>query len=60
MSPIEAQNGFGHLLKTVAHGRMVFITRHNTAQSVVMSVERRHNTQAVLCVCTSDLGRQNA
>lgn len=40
MSSTEAQNGFGHLLETVARDRTVFITRRNTAQAVVMSVER--------------------
>ncbi len=47
MSSTEAQNGFGHLLDTVARDQTVFITRRNAAQAVVMSVERyRELTQA--------------
>lgn len=47
MSSTEAQNGFGHLLETVARDQTVFITRRNKAQAVVMSVERyRELTQA--------------
>lgn len=40
MSSTEAQNGFGHLLETVARDGTVFITRRNAARAVVLSVER--------------------
>jgi len=39
MSSTEAQNGFGRVLDTVARGGKVMITKHNTTQAVVMSVE---------------------
>lgn len=40
MSSTEAQNGFGHLLDTVARDGTVFITRRNTAGAVMLSMER--------------------
>ncbi|HEX2095073.1 MAG TPA: type II toxin-antitoxin system prevent-host-death family antitoxin [Longimicrobiaceae bacterium] len=40
MTSTRAQNGFGRMLDTVAHGGTVLITRQNTTQAVVMSVER--------------------
>jgi antitoxin Phd len=40
MSSTEAQNGFGRLLDIVARGGTVHITRHNTTQAVLMSVEQ--------------------
>jgi antitoxin Phd len=40
MSSTEAQNGFGRMIESVARGSTVLITRHNTTQAVVMSVER--------------------
>lgn len=36
----EAQNEFGRMLDTVAQGRLVLITRHNTPRAVLMSVDR--------------------
>lgn len=40
MSSTEAQNGFGHLLETVARDGTVIITRRNAARAVVLSMER--------------------
>lgn len=40
MTSTEAQNGFGRVLEAVARNGTVFITRHNTKQAVVMSVEQ--------------------
>lgn len=40
MTSTEAQNGFGRMLDTVAKGGTVLITKHNTTQAVVMSVDR--------------------
>jgi antitoxin Phd len=40
MSSTEAQNAFGRMLDTVAKGGTVLITKHNTTQAVVMSVDR--------------------
>jgi len=40
MSSTEAQNGFGHLLETVARDGTVFITRRRAARAVVLSIER--------------------
>ncbi len=40
MTSTEAQNGFGRMLKAVAKGGTVLITKHNATQAVVMSVDR--------------------
>lgn len=40
MTSTEAQNGFGHLLETVAADRTVIITSRNAPRAVVMSVDR--------------------
>jgi prevent-host-death family protein len=40
MTSTEAQNGFGHLLETVAADRTVIITSRNAPRAVVMAVER--------------------
>jgi prevent-host-death family protein len=40
MTSTEAKNGFGRVLDAVARNRTVLITKHNTAQAVVMSMEQ--------------------
>lgn len=40
MTSTEAQNGFGRVLDRVSRDDTVVITKHDTAQAVIMSVER--------------------
>lgn len=40
MTATEAQNEFGRLLDSVAHDRVIVITRHNTPRAVLMSIEK--------------------
>lgn len=40
MTSTQAQNAFGRVLDTVAKGGTVLITKHNSTQAVVMSMDR--------------------